>query len=345
MGKQDCNEYNVDIRKEREKYMNNLKKLICFTAVSLSCAVLAGCSLAKETKEKTPDVQGTELAKNPVITGADPFVLLHDGVYYMYATNAANGYVVYTSEDLKKWNPRGYCLTREEVEGDYKFWAPEVLYHDGRFYMVYSADEHLGIAVADSPLGPFRQEEKRFLSDKKEIDGHFFKDDDGSIYLYFSRYENGNGNLVYGAKMNEDMRSYDESTVKLLIPLSEEWETRWGATTEGPYMLKRNGTYYLTYSANGYSGHDYAVGYATADTPLGDFKKYEGNPVLSKKGEIVGTGHHCFTTSLDGTQMYIVYHRHNSVEEVEPRWICIDKAYFKTSGDGKPDILVIDGPN
>ena len=325
---------------------------IVIVAVSFGCAVLAGCGLEKGEKEKNekPDsantsATGMELPQNPVMGGADPFVLLHDGVYYLYATNAANGYIVYTSEDLKKWNPRGYCLTREDVEGNYRFWAPEVMYHNGRFYMVYSADEHLGIAVADSPLGPFRQEEKRFLSDKKEIDGHFFVDNDGSVYLYFSRYRSEGGNLIYGAKMNEDMLSYDESTAKLLIPLSEEWETRWGATTEGPYMLKHNGVYYLTYSANGYDGHDYAVGYATADTPLGDFKKYEGNPILSKKGELVGTGHHCFTTSLDGTQMYIVYHRHNSVDAVEPRWICIDKAYFEPAGQGKNDILVVDGPN
>ena len=69
--------------------------------------------------------------KNPVCDGADPFVLLHDGVYYLYSTNAPDGFRVFTSTDMGTWTDRGYCLRAEDVQGDRWFWAPEVLFRDG----------------------------------------------------------------------------------------------------------------------------------------------------------------------------------------------------------------------
>ena len=95
--------------------------------------------------------------QNPVLEGADPFVLLHDGVYYLYSTNAPDGFRVFTSTDMGTWTDRGYCLRAEDVQGEWGFWAPEVMVRGGKFYMVYVANEHLGIAVADSPMGPYRR--------------------------------------------------------------------------------------------------------------------------------------------------------------------------------------------
>ena len=98
--------------------------------------------------------------QNPVTQGADPFILLHDGKYYHYATNDPDGYRVLESEDLVNWTDRGYCFHKDNVQGDRWFWAPEIKEKNGKFYMVYSSEEHLGVAVADSPLGPFTQEKK-----------------------------------------------------------------------------------------------------------------------------------------------------------------------------------------
>ena len=218
--------------------------------------------------------------QNPVCEGADPFVLLHDGVYYLYSTNSEDGYRVFTSEDMGQWTDRGYCLRAEDVKGDKGFWAPEILVRNGKFYMVYIANEHLGIAVADSPLGPFRQEEKKWLNEKNEIDGHFFVDDDGTVYLYFVRFERGN--VLWVAKMNEDMLSYDESTAKFLFRAEDEWELRSASVVEGPFVLKHNGKYYLTYSANHTRSVDYAVGCAISDSPMGPFQKVAYNPILKK---------------------------------------------------------------
>lgn len=177
--------------------------------------------------------------QNPVLEGADPFVLLHDGVYYLYSTNDPHGFRVFTSTDMGTWTDRGYCLRAEDVQGDRWFWAPEVISRNGKFYMVYVAEEHLGIAVADSPLGPFRQAEKRWLNEKNEIDGHFFADEDGDVYLFFVRFEDGN--VLYCAKMREDLLSYDPDTVTFLFRAEEEWELRDCSVVEGPFVLKHKG--------------------------------------------------------------------------------------------------------
>ena len=73
--------------------------------------------------------------QNPVCRGADPFVLLHNGTYYLYSTNSPDGFHVFTSTDLGSWEDRGYCLRAEDVMGDRGFWAPEVMEKNGKFYI------------------------------------------------------------------------------------------------------------------------------------------------------------------------------------------------------------------
>lgn len=279
---------------------------------------------------------------NPIREGADPFILLHDGKYYLYSTDAPDGYYVHESDDLVEWTDRGYCLRKEDVMGDKWFWAPEIMYRNGKFWMVYTSEEHLGIAVADSPLGPFRQEKKQWLSERNAIDGDFFVDDDGTIYLYYVRFDGGN--VIYGSRLDEETMTLDESSEKRLIAAKDEWETKLGLVAEGPFMVKHNGKYYLTYSANDYRSIDYAIGYAVSDSPLGSFTKYEGNPILHRNESVNGVGHHSFTYSKDGSRMICVYHRHNSMTVVHPRMTCIDHAEFVPDVDGKPDRLIINGP-
>ncbi len=108
-------------------------------------------------------------------------------------------------------------------------------------------------------------------------------------------------------------------------------------------MLKHGGKYYLTYSANHYRSPDYAIGYAVSDSPLGPFRKYEGNPILHKSERVYGTGHHSFTTSKDGSRLICVYHCHRSLTEIHPRMTCVDWAEFVPRENGE-DVLVVHGP-
>lgn len=294
---------------------------------------------------------------NPVFQTSDPFVLLHNGKYYLYTSNSEentieSGYKVFVSENLITWEDKGFCLKKGDVKGEIivrdgytlGFWAPEVMYKNGKFYMAYTAEHHLGIAVSDSPLGPFTQEDKRFLFDYEAIDGSFFIDDDGSVYLYYRHVPK---NRIVGVKMNDDLLSVDESTTSILItPAEHPWELdiENEIGTEGPFVIKHNGYYYITYSANDFRNKNYAIGCAVSKNPLGPYKKYEGNPILKKSDCVFGTGHHCFTTSKDGKKLVCVYHCHNSATAVEPRMTCIDIAEFVPNKSGGADILVINGP-
>ena len=279
--------------------------------------------------------------QNPLTVGADPFVLAHEGRYYLYATNADDGFRVLISEDMSEWTDMGYCLKKGDVIGEKWFWAPEIIENNGKFYMVYVAEEHLAIAVSDSPLGPFVQAEKKWLSEEKAIDGHFFRDDDGTIYLYYVRFDNGN--VIYMSTMKNDFSGFDEENERFILRADEDWELRDCQVAEGPFVLKHNGKYYLTYSANHTRSEDYAVGFAVSDSPFGPFEKYEGNPILHKTAEVSGTGHHSFTRSLDGKELICVYHCHYSKSKFQPRRVCIDRTSFETDENGR-DILVIHGP-
>lgn len=289
------------------------------------------------------------LYPNPVCVGADPFVLLVDGTYYHYATGDPDGYHVQVSTDLIHWEDRGYCLHKNDVQGEKWFWAPEILATHGKYYMVYTADEHLGLAIADCPTGPFVQKKKGWLSERHAIDGHLEVGADGCVYLYYVRFDGGN--VIYGTKLAETVDEFVAlaeagelaigEEVRLLVA-EEPWETHMGKVAEGPFILQHGGKYYLTYSANDYQSPLYAVGYAVSDTPLGTYKKHAGNPILVGQGDIVGTGHHSFTTTKDGKELLCVYHCHNSRNEIHPRLTCIAPTGFVAGEDGV-DVLRIYG--
>lgn len=106
--------------------------------------------------------QGPEAVDRRVPFG-DPFILLWEGKYYAYGTHSANGIEVLISDDLLTWKvpagvPDGLALKKSDTGADRWFWAPEVYHVNGKFYLFYSANEHICVATADSPLGPFVQE-------------------------------------------------------------------------------------------------------------------------------------------------------------------------------------------
>lgn len=316
--------------------------------------------------------------QNPVANGADPFVLKDGDTYYLYATeDDSYGYRVYTSQNLVDWVCHGYCMQKTDIYlGDPSayagFWAPEVFKYNGTYYLIYTAQEHLGIATSDSPYGPFTNDTNGgwlfdSIGDFKCIDGHFFQDTDGKIYLYFvtvsattlNGYTVDGGNNIWGVEFDMDTLS-GKTLPKLLI------RARKKATTpsypeqnvaEGPEMLKYNGVYHLTFSAYSYKNTLYSVNDATSSSPLGTFTRCDStNPVMqtadpnrnNPANNLYGTGHHCFTVSPDGSEIVMVYHAHRSgypmtdppegyesdeaTLYVSARRVCIDKVTFDGSG-------------
>lgn len=282
---------------------------------------------------------------NPVMgDGADPFVLYHDGTYYMYVTNSYswNGFEVFTSKDLYDWTYGGVVAKRDDIIGGGNFWAAEVYEYNGKFYMLYSADEHSAIAVADSPMGPFKKTSDNFLFDFNAIDGNLLFDDDGRIYMYFSRIRHGEGfgQQIWGCEMNPDLLSVKEGTLTLISD-PDHGEEGW--VNEGPFVIKHDGTYYLTYSTNFYFQKNYSVAYSVSSSPLGKYTRYENNPILEGNAFITGTGHHCFINNAETGELFIVYHCHNSMTEVHNRKVCIDRVKFIETEKG-PDALYVCGP-
>jgi len=259
---------------------------------------------------------------------ADPFVYEEGGVFYIYGTSSADGIVVFKSTDLKHWEgpcgnaEGGLALHKSEAWGGYYFWAPEVYKLGDRYAMMYSAEEHLCVAYADSPLGPFRQEDGpgAYNPGRKGIDGHVFTDGDGSKYLYWVRWDRGFGNEIWCTRISDDLKTLQGDMVHCIQTIPNTWEQMQDncKVAEGPFIVKHNGLYYLSFSCNGYTDQDYAVGYAVSDNPFGPWKRYEGNPILRRKDGEVGTGHHMFLTTSDGRN-YIVYHVHSSHSQVGPR--------------------------
>jgi beta-xylosidase len=195
--------------------------------------------------------------------------------------------------------------------------------------MVYASEEHIAIACADHPLGPFKQENKHWLREGMSIDGSFFVDDDGTVYLYYVRLDGRN--RIFVAKMKDDLSGIDEEYPECLIEATSPWETLDCSIAEGPFTLKHKGLYYLTYSANGYTSQDYAVGYATATSIDGEWTKYEGNPILRRYKDLVGTGHHTLFKDKRG-RLRIAFHAHQSTAHVHPRTTYIGTMKFTKNG-------------
>jgi beta-xylosidase len=258
---------------------------------------------------------------------ADPFILYHDNKYYAYGTSDPNGIVVYTSDDLQFWTKApSLALHKNNSYADRWFWAPEVYSLNGQFYMYYSADEHICVATAQSPLGPFVQDIKQPMFADKAIDNSLFIDDDGSAYLFCVRFTDGNA--IWMAELESDYKTIKANTWRLCFTANTSgWESDWGKIAEGPFCIKHEGYYYLTYSANHYQSHNYGVGYAFTLDIKGSWAKYNGNPVLQKPNGLVGSGHHCLFRDKDD-QLKMAFHAHKSETTVNPRETYITSVDF-----------------
>ena len=312
-------------------------------------ALGGGASFRKWTIREISPGKPTRTYTNPVRSGAaDPGVLFHDGVYYAYCTytpdypTMSNGIRLYTSRDLVSWEDRGYVITKENSWGNSRFWAPDVLLRNGKFYLYYAVDTRICVAASESPLGPFNPlSEQPMEPESIRIDAHVFQDDDGQMYFFYVHFDRGNE--IWGGRLNDDMVSVDKQSLRRMVKPDQPWEQHQARIVEGPVVLKHGGLYYLTYSGSHFESPEYAVGYATSKSPLGPWEKYPLNPIMKSTSYAHGTAHHCFAPSPDGKELFIVYHRHHTLLDTEPRQLSIDRVRFAPNGNG-PDVLEVWGP-
>ena len=279
----------------------------------------------------TMAIIGVAQSQSPksIVPLADPYILLDGETYYAYGTHAADGIEYWTSTDLQVWTYGGLALSKANTTEQRWFWAPEVYKMDGHYVMYFSANEHLFVATADSPRGPFKQVGgymlEALIGDEKCIDSSMFTDDDGSRYLFFVRFTDGN--CIWMCRLEDDGMTPVTNTLKHCLSVSADWENKMGRVCEGPFVTKHDGCYYLTYSANDYQSQDYGVGYATTRALGGSWSKYGSNPILCRREGLVGTGHHSLFTDREGRQR-IVFHAHDNESAIHPRRMYIGSVGF-----------------
>lgn len=236
-------------------------------------------------------------AQNPIVQTAytaDPDPLVYNDKLYLYTSHdeddstwfTMNDWKLYSTDDMVNWTEHPTPLsfkTFEWARGD--AWAAQCIERDGKFYMYVPVTDRkgesaIGVAVADSPYGPFYDPLGTPLvqADFGNIDPTVFIDDDGQAYLYW-----GNPNCFY-VKLNKDMISY-EGGIHAVPMTPESFGRREGnpkrATLyeEAPWLYKRKGAYYLFYAGGPIPEH---LAYATSDSPEGPWKY--GGTVMAKEG-------------------------------------------------------------
>ena len=286
--------------------------------------------------ELPPSPRRAVVEANPVLPGyfADPSLCYVDGRYYIYATTdwygwEAGPFVAWRSDDLVNWSCRG--LTFPEVTGQ-RNWAPGALVkRGGRYYLFFSKQAQIHVAVGDSPEGPFKDalDGRPLIPERfrptQSIDSEVLIDDDGQAYLYWG------GGPTWVVRLKPDLLALDGE------PRPIGTNDKFGYV-EGPFPFKRNGIYYLSGAANGY--HNYHIIYGMAKDPMGPFTFPDNNPItLSDWQEGVrGPGHGSVFRDPKTDRWYVCYLRNFPVEEVSPipRQVAIDRLEFYPDGRLKP---------
>lgn len=257
-----------------------------FIRGSFSASLLTGLGLSLPSPAR---------ADNPIVQHvytADPAPMVHGDTVYLCTSHdedetvggffTMNDWFVFSSKDMVNWTDHGSPLSYQDFSwSDGKAWAPACIERGGKFYFyVPLSPNSIGVAVADSPIGPFTDplDAPLVTGSHEYIDPSVFVDDDGQAYLYF-----GNPDLWY-VKLNEDMISYSGS-IEAIPMTTESFGQRDGGERptlyeEGPWFYKRNDLYYMMYAA---SGIPEDIGYSTSPGPTGPWT-YQGIIMPNQSG-------------------------------------------------------------
>lgn len=289
------------------------------------------------------------LIRTNVSNIGDPFIVQAGDLYFMYATSFdKEGFKVWKSEDMETWEDLGLCLDLKDSWAYQNFWAPEVIYHNGKYIMHYTSrrrsDDSLriGVAVSERPEGPFTDVHHGPMFDfgYAAIDGHVFIDDDEKPYFYYSKDCSENyvskdvrASEICVCRLSDDLLKLVGEPVTLFGP-SEKYDSMMVGDqmwNEGPYILKKDNVYYMTYSANFYASRDYCICLACAKNPMGPFVK-DQKPLMTcndVEKDFSGPGHNAFFHDKDG-RLKMTFHIHtNENEPSQNRKACICDATMK----------------
>ena len=304
-----------------------------------------------------------QLPNNPVLPGfhADPEIVYSHQTkkYYIYSTTDGQPgwggwyFTAYSSDDLKYWTYEGVILDLKSEQVPWangNAWAPcieeKLVKGKYKYYFYYSGNpkngqgKQIGVAVADSPTGPFVDLGHPIITESpvgggQQIDVDVFTDPvSGKTYLYW-----GNGYMA-GAELNKDMVSIKKKTLTVMTP--EGGTLQDYAYREAPYVFYRNGLYYFMWSVDDTGSPNYHVAYGTSKSPLGPIE-VTAQPVVLKQNpeqQIYGTAHNSVLQIPGTDEWMIVYHRINKWYLKDApgvhREVCIDRLQFNDDGTIQP---------
>lgn len=280
-------------------------------------------------------MQLLKIDKDNYIGQADPYIIEHEGKFYIYTTGDDGLYGYSCDTLLGDWKFEGQIFT---LEGRDHFWAPSVIYLDGKFYMYFSFEfyedtpdqgghhQAMHVAVSDKPMGPFKLAGQ--IAHPFSIDSHIVKTDAGLFLFYSPNTFEGEriGTHIVVQKMSDPFTLEGEPTVVILPSIDEEIfkrdrykEGQHWHTLEGAFWFQEGEWQYLMYSGGRYEDETYFVGYAAAKTTEQDLRKVKFQkmpdentyaPLLRSNDWEEGTGHNS-VIKVDG-QYYCVYHARNT---------------------------------
>ncbi len=270
------------------------------------------------------------------ITLRDPYVLVHQGKYYLYGTRSstcwgeANGFDVYISDDLTNWSEPQVCFENDgSFWADRNYWAPEVHIRNGSFYMFASFKAEgvcRGTAVlrADTPLGPFVPHSDGCVtpSDWECLDGTYYESKDGKAYMVFCHewVQIGDGE-VCAVPLTDDLSAACGEPFVLFRASEAKWSKQIhhssgidGYVTDGPFLW-RSGEDKLMCIWASFSEGGYTEGVAVSDNGEIDGVFHQAPPLFDRDG-----GHGMLFRSLSG-QLFLTLHSPNTHLEEHPQFI------------------------
>ncbi|MBQ8863504.1 MAG: glycoside hydrolase family 43 protein [Rikenellaceae bacterium] len=326
--------------------------------------LLAGCVAAIAALTSCePKTSG-----NPIAEGwyADPHAMIYGDTYWVYPTNSLafheqKSMDCFSSKDLITWTKHERIISTETISwAKEALWAPAAFEKDGKYYLIFGANNipygdpygGIGIAVADTPEGPFTDHIgapliSTIANNAQPIDQCLFEDVDGSIYMYYGGW--GHCNVVkltpdlkgiqefeYNGVVYNEGGSTDPEKVKFL-------EVTPRGYTEGSFIFMRGGKYYFMWSEGAFTNSSYNVAYAISDSPFGPFNRI-GAAILRNETVGNGAGHHSVVNIPGTDEWYFFYHRRPSMDAgPNDRVICVEKMTFAEDGKINPVAVTAEG--
>ena len=294
--------------------------LVAVSAALILCVRTIATELAI-TKSPTPPGHFLNPLGDPPLRLEDPFVMVQSKKYYLFGTaSPSEGFQCYESADLVNWKLDGWAWRKTPLHvAKGELHSPQAFPYQGMFCLVYSGwmpgGNHLALAASTRPEGPYHDLHVPWLSlGDSCTSGDVFIDGNGKPYLTFTRKSTQNGcvaGAIYGVALAKDLSKTLGEPVKLLESV-QRWELARRTSyqlNEAPRMFKVGTKYHLIYSANDPDSGERAIGYATADKPLGPFTKSLENPFLSSSPAVgvIAPSHGSPFRSLDRSEWFVVY--------------------------------------